>query len=151
MKQLILLTVAIVIAAPALADRREKIMERMDENKDGFISPAEFHPPRGNPGSKMIKRVDTDGDGAASFEELRTAREERKKEKQAQHEARAAKMDAMFTEMDTNGDGAVTEEEMRLHAFSRMDENNDGYLTIDELQKPRGHRGHHKRRHDSGV
>jgi EF-hand domain pair len=56
----------------------EQIMERLDTDKDGFISEAEFKAgPRAkaepDKAGEMFKKIDTDKDGKISLEELKKA------------------------------------------------------------------------------
>lgn len=72
---------------------------------------------------RMFERMDADGDGAITREELAAARSER------------------FAAMDADGDGAVTAQELANYRMlrraerriRRLDENGDGVLQLDEL------------------
>ena len=50
----------------------ERMMERMDANKDGVLSADEMRPQNGD---RMFARLDADNDGAISEEEMNKARE----------------------------------------------------------------------------
>jgi hypothetical protein len=72
--------------------------------------------------ARMLKQVDTDGDGRVS---------------QAEHDAMAAKR---FGRFDTNGDGNVTRDEFVARSaarFKQVDANGDGYITQDERRAMR--------------
>ncbi|GAB5457406.1 MAG: hypothetical protein Hens3KO_04360 [Henriciella sp.] len=86
---------------------------------------------RGERGAKMLERVDTNGDGNISLEEVEAAKAEK------------------FSSTDLNGDGAITLEEMTAskearqaerkaarteRAFARLDENGDGSITVAEFE-----------------
>ncbi|MDN5787371.1 EF-hand domain-containing protein [Pseudorhodobacter sp.] len=60
--------------AERLAKRMDRMMTRMDANKDGVLSLAEMAPPADR-SDKMFARVDTDGDGAISKAEADAARD----------------------------------------------------------------------------
>ncbi|MEM9705090.1 MAG: histidine kinase [Pseudomonadota bacterium] len=100
------------------------MFERLDENKDGFLSEAELTAAR----RTLLEEADTNGDGMLSPEELRAHREER----------RAAR------NPDKNEDGVVSFEEFQAASeerFERLDANGDGVLDEDEKPKRRGRRG----------
>jgi collagen type III alpha len=79
--------------------------DKMDANKDGFLTPDELKRPGGpgGPGgerpnpAEMFKRLDKDGDGKVSKEEA----PERMKEN--------------FDKMDANKDGFLTPDELKAH------------------------------------
>ncbi len=66
---------AIVKRAEARADRMvERIMERSDADKNGAVSLAEFRDTPNRRAAKMIKHLDTDGDGAITRAEAEAAK-----------------------------------------------------------------------------
>ena len=63
-------------ATARMQDRSARMIERMDADKDGKLSPEEMQagPRGGDRFARMLNRVDTDGDGAISREEMESAR-----------------------------------------------------------------------------
>jgi len=100
-----------------------------------------------NKGSQMFERLDADGNGRLSPDELKQMRQV------------MAKM--RFDKADTNGDGRIDHDEFMAQAdkradamFKRMDANDDGTLSTEESMRAhhahRGHKGHHGKRHGDG-
>lgn len=113
--------------------------ERVDLNGDGEVSQDEMEAAR----AARFNAADTDGSGGLSKEEIAAAKQQRR-EMRRQCNPRQRH----FAQMDTNSDGQITREENAAAAdarFDRMDANGDGVLTIDELPA-RPQRGHHRRR-----
>lgn len=131
-----------VLAADDMPTRGSRVMQRLDTNGDGVISLDEFK----FPGTRMLKRADINGDGAVTLDEMHQHHAQRMAEREArmkQHMAdQQARMDAMFKSMDTNGDGAVTPDEARAAAFKRLDANGDGVISADEFAKAGPRHGH---------
>jgi len=95
-------------------------------------------------GEQMFERLDTNGDGSLSPDELKQMRQE------------MAKM--RFETSDTNGDGSIDHDEFTAQAqkradamFKRMDANDDGKLSAEEAKRTRHgmHGGHGKPHHDN--
>jgi hypothetical protein len=63
-------------ATARMQDRSARMIERLDTDKDGKLSPEEMRsgPRGGDRFERMLKRLDTDGDGAISREEMEAAR-----------------------------------------------------------------------------
>ena len=87
-------------------------------------------------------RMDANGDGEISREEVTAIATQRTEEVMAR-----------FNDMDTDGNGVVTQSERRRSAFNRMDGDGDGRITKSEFREARkdrrrmmqewgGHRGH---------
>jgi len=71
---------------------------------------------------RMFKKLDTDGNGTVSLEEVR------------------ASQDRRFARQDTNGDGTISREEYRAkadHYFTKFDLDGNGEVTPDELAQAR--------------
>ncbi|MCZ6786347.1 MAG: EF-hand domain-containing protein [Planctomycetota bacterium] len=116
-------------------DQIKRILE-MDANRDGLIEQAEW---KGRP--EMFKRLDSDGNGAISKEELRDSM---KRMGRRGREGRAA--ETVMRRFDKDGDGKVSRDEWQLNAklFDRFDINGDGFIEADEVMTKgpgRGPRG----------
>jgi Ca2+-binding EF-hand superfamily protein len=105
-------------------DFSQRILQRVDADKDGKISKAEFDAE----GSKLFARLDDNGDGKIAENEM-----------PQRHWARFGGQ--MFDRMDADKDGKVTKAEFQAAGdkmFQRMDKNGDGIIEKDEMQKPHG-------------
>lgn len=107
------------------------------------------------PGQRMLQRVDTNGDGAISKDEMLAARERMftkldrnddgvidEKEIEGARDAimdrsyaAQARLGTRWRRMDGNGDGKVSEGEFRnrMPLFDLADRNGDGTLSADEI------------------
>jgi Ca2+-binding EF-hand superfamily protein len=105
-------------------DFSQRILQRVDTDKDGKISKAEFDAE----GSKLFARLDDNGDGKISENEM-----------PQRHWARFGGQ--MFDRMDADKDGKVTKAEFQAagdRMFQRLDKNGDGIIEKDEMQPPHG-------------
>jgi Ca2+-binding EF-hand superfamily protein len=105
-------------------DFSQRILGRVDTDKDGKISKAEFDAE----GSKLFARLDDNGDGKIAANEM-----------PQRHWARFG--GRMFDRMDADKDGKVTKAEFEAAGdkfFQRLDKNGDGIIEKDEMQKPHG-------------
>jgi Ca2+-binding EF-hand superfamily protein len=105
-------------------DFSQRILKRVDTDKDGKISKAEFDAE----GSKLFAKLDGNSDGKISESEM-----------PQRHWARFG--GKMFDRMDADQDGKVTKAEFEAAGekmFQRMDKNGDGIIEKDEMQKPHG-------------
>jgi hypothetical protein len=112
---------------------------RVDTDKDGAISKAEFAVGR----DKMFQKFDANSDGSFTREEATASAEAwRKKaaetgktvspERQAKHKDRAEKM---FNDLDADKNGKITKAEFNAGGdkmFARMDVNGDGKIVKGE-------------------
>lgn len=107
--------------------------DRMDTNGDGKVTAEELSERQ----SELIANADSDGDGAVTKDELK-----------AYHQARHAEWREKHNP-DANDDGVIDRTEFISAAqerFDRMDKNGDGVISEDE----RGKRGHRRGRHHRG-
>lgn len=105
-------------------DFTQRVLERVDGDKDGKISKAEFDAE----GSKMFAKLDENRDGKIAESEM-----------PQRHWAKFG--GKMFDRMDADNDGKVTKAEFQAageQMFQRMDKNADGIIEKDEMQKPQG-------------
>ena len=105
-------------------DFSQRILQRVDTDKDGKISKAEFDAE----GSKLFAKLDDNGDGKITENEM-----------PQRHWARFGGQ--MFDRMDADKDGKVTKAEFQAAGdkmFQRMDKNGDGIIEKDEMQPPHG-------------
>jgi len=102
------------------------LIEQLDQNGDGKLSADEFKGP-----AEHFTRMDTDGDGYLTKEELEAGR--------------PAPMGGKggFEQDDADGDGRVSKEEFSgpEDLFDRLDADGDGYITREEA-RPAGGMGH---------
>jgi hypothetical protein len=111
------------------ADRQarfiEHVLTRVDADKDGKISKAEFDAE----GSTMFKRMDKNSDGKIASDEM-----------PQRHGGRFA--GHMFDRADADHDGKVTKAEFTAagdQMFQKMDKNGDGAIEKDEVRMGHGH------------
>lgn len=127
-------TLAIVcgcaLALPALAQN----FADWDTNGDGVVSREEFQGPE-----KMWARLDANGDGQLSGDELGARPTGDKPEKRERPEKGdrpdqgRERVQARFAELDANGDGFLTADEFpRQGAIEILDADGDGQVSLDE-------------------
>src|SRR4051812_4534493 len=108
-------------------DFSQRILQRVDSDKDGKISKAEFDAE----GSKLFAKLDENSDGKIGSSEM--------------PQRHAAKFGAhMFDRIDADQDGKVTKAEFQAAGdkmFQRMDKNGDGTIEKSEMQPPHGDQG----------
>lgn len=131
--------------------RTERMLNRLDTNKDGKISQDEMLASA----TRMFERFDADKNGEVTkaevdarreaFRDARKAfREVKASEGEARDAARAALRDAhidrmgarMFERADADKNGTLTKAEMQAAAtamFKQRDRNGDGFITVDEM------------------
>lgn len=113
---------------------------QLDANRDGKLTQDEMQ----TAAAEKIKAADTDGDNAASREELKAYF-------QAKH---AQKKADRFAKKDTNGDGVLSNDEvprMPQELFTKLDADGDGALSQDELSAKFGKHGKSKAHKDPAA
>lgn len=108
-------------------DVGKHILQRVDTNGDGAVSKDEMIAAR----EHAFKKLDRNGDGVIDEKEIEGARDaiiDRADAAQAMLGTRGRRM-------DTNGDGKVSEDEFRSRTplFDLADRNGDGKLSADEI------------------
>jgi Ca2+-binding EF-hand superfamily protein len=111
----------------AKGDPAKEHLERMDANKDGKVSQAEFQLPEG-----WFAQVDADGDGNISKDEF--LGKSQRSGNRLRDLLDKSPEDA-FAELDADRDGKLTEKELGLpaKAFERTDKDGDGSVSKSEL------------------
>lgn len=135
------LLAALALLAPGLAlaeaqaGAREQFMqerfERLDRDGDGAITREEIDAKH----NEHFAKADVNGDGDLSVAEMLLMREQR----------RLKHLERRRNHLDADGDGKVTAAEFaaaRAGFFDRADADGDGALTLDEMMafRPRHHR-----------
>jgi len=111
---------------PAAAQtQKSRGFDRLDADKDGFITPEEF----GKRRIDALKTADANGDGELSQEELVAFIQKREFERRAR---------SMSRRLDVDGDGKVTivelERQNEKH-LALLDTNDDGKVSPEELRR----------------
>ena len=131
-------------AGPGRGHGPQMSLERLDANGDGNISLEEINAER----TERFSSADANGDGGLTLEEFTAAREAEREER------RAERMTKHFERLDADGDGVVTmaeqdafAEERTERMFSRIDSNDDGVISEAEREAVKGaRRGFHGKR-----
>ena len=115
--------------------------ERLDTNGDGMLTLEELQAR----GQSKFAETDTNSDGFLDVEELAAAAERE----------RAQMIERLLERKDTNGDGMLSIEEMAPDnagkLFERADTNGDGMIDADEWEAAQKHmRGQHGRQGNRG-
>jgi Ca2+-binding EF-hand superfamily protein len=112
------------------------IFERLDRNKDGFLTKDEL-PERLR---DRFDEIDTNKDGKISKEEFVKARG--RTSPPAPPLPGSPPPDLLFRLLDTDGDGRLSAEELRnaIKLLEKLDKNKDGYIDRFELEQAMGGR-----------
>ncbi|MBZ9774963.1 EF-hand domain-containing protein [Mesorhizobium sp. CO1-1-8] len=123
----LLLGLAPVCAAAAQDMPGLRILQRLDTDGDGVISKDEILAAR----ERLFKRLDRNGDGVIDEKEMETARQAIEDRAQAAE----ARLGSRWQRMDKDGDGKVTENEFQASTplFDLADRNGDSRLSADEI------------------
>ncbi|WP_192253943.1 EF-hand domain-containing protein [Mesorhizobium caraganae] len=103
----------------------QRILQRIDTNGDGVISKDEMTAVR----ERVFKRLDRNGDGIIDEKEIASARAE----------VAQARLGNRWRRMDANGDGKVSEQEFAssMPLFDLADRDGDDKLSADEIASVR--------------
>ena len=110
----------------------QHFIERMDTNGDGAVTAEEIEAQRAG----KFAQFDANKDGELSPDEFNALEEDMRRERQQAH----------FQRMDADGNKSVSLEEFsgpRDKMFERFDKNKDGKLTADEMSKRGKGKGPH--------
>jgi Ca2+-binding EF-hand superfamily protein len=114
--------VTAAVAGDAAAQRSERVFEVLDADDDGFVDRAELRQARG----QRFGRMDRDGDGVVSAEEIEALR------------ARARRLiEARLNAADADDDGAITRAEfdaLEYRLIAKGDRDGDGRVSADEFR-----------------
>jgi len=120
-------------------EKRAKIFERLDKDRNGTLSKEELQEMRRGPGMRgmpKLEELDTDHSGGVNLEEFKASPFVRKLPPEEQG--------ALFNRLDTDGDGQITPKDRPEHPprdgkglLKRLDANGDGAVSFEEFQKAR--------------
>jgi Ca2+-binding EF-hand superfamily protein len=105
----------------------QRIAQRIDTNGDGVISKDEMAAAR----VRLFRKLDRNGDGVIDRNEIESARQAIKD----RAETAQARLANRWRRMDANGDGKVSEQEFAssMPLFDLADRDGDGKLSADEI------------------
>ena len=110
---------------PKMGRFTDRAFERLDSNGDGVISEDEMETRRAD----RFDFADDNNDGEITKEEFSSAAQRRREEMRNRR----------FSEADTDGSGGISLEEFTAQAaerFAEMDKNGDGQLSAEEMRPP---------------
>lgn len=131
------LAVAALLAGHAMAGSEPHGIMRADTNADGKVSKEEAAALHDKSQGEWFAKVDTNGDGFLTQDEVRQARETRRH----MHGDMKGRMDERFKEADANGDGQLSLDEAQAkmprlaERFTALDTDKNGMLSKDELKR----------------
>ena len=144
----LLMLTAATLTLPAVADdqRRHgsfdrsdridgKMMRTMDIDDNGEITRDEFT----SPAKDRIAKLDSNGDGVVTPEELDADFKQKQAEMIARSSERHTQKRDQFFAQDTNGDGAISADEINDSMFARLDADGSGTISRDEIRPRRKH------------
>lgn len=129
------------------AEARLKIFDRLDKNKDGFITAREFKGASGDWPKRYLTRADKDKNGRVSHDEFMAT--------PPSSQADPERLKKMFDHMDRNSDGFLDRKDQAPSTgrkrntgdkrsprmdFSKLDLNQDGNVSREEFYKHPGHK-----------
>lgn len=115
-----------------------RIISQFDKNDDGFIDEKEAPPQL----SQRFARIDSNGDGKLSKDELEKMSGARKRpgatpqpaEENSKKPASEGSQDVLFRLLDTDNDGKLSKEELeKAVRLLQRDKNKDGGVDLEEL------------------
>lgn len=121
--------------APAPLGTRNTLFQRLDRDKDGTVSHAEFMQHR----DEQFALLDKKGNGFIDHDEFMTV--QAPKGTLMSPQAKAMR-EARFRRINTSGSGKISKAEWDAESerlFAALDANKDGRLTQDELRGPTHH------------
>lgn len=132
-------TATLGVAGFAFADshheggRKGIMIEKLDANGDGQITKEEINTAK----AARFAEADANGDGGLTMAELDAFREAERARRMEMRKQR------MFERADANGDGVISvdEFESRDRMFARVDTDGDGVLSAEELENMKSHHG----------
>ncbi len=113
----------------------EKIMEKMDANKDAMLTEDEAKGPL----KKHFAKIDANKDGSLSMEELKAIPKRDKKGRgHGKRKGNQPSPEKIMEKLDANKDAKLSKDEAKgplSKNFDKIDTDEDGYLTLEELKK----------------
>ncbi|MFN0249528.1 MAG: EF-hand domain-containing protein [Kofleriaceae bacterium] len=122
-------------------DRRARVLERFDANRDGQLDDQErgaLMAAKQQRRAKMKQRFDANGDGQLDRREKRQAKTAIRTERM---QRRAQRLERMIQRFDRNGDGNLGPGEVpprAQHRLKKLDRDGDGWVRPHEMQPQPG-------------
>lgn len=134
-----LLVPSLVAADPMRGDRRARILERFDANRDGQLDDQErgaLMAAKAQRRAQMKQRFDTNGDGTLDRQEKRQARTAMRAQKM---QRRAERMQRLVDRFDRDRDGNLGPGEVpprAMQKLKKLDRDGDGWVRPNEMRMP---------------